>query len=132
MEKKIKGPIYTLNIFHQYDNETKNTNTIFIIQTVRIFTGFKYEILLEDEFKDETIAIHIGGLHVPDVLIPEVGPAEGRREYSNLEGLYRIIITKQDKSINEFIIEINGSRITVKEKPKKPFILISTQTSNEP
>lgn len=130
MAEKKKEPIYTLNIFHTYNERLKDNTLVLLIQTVRIFVNFKYEILLEDKITDHSININIIGLHVPEILIPQTGPAQGYRHYSDLKGEYVITVTKQDKTSNEFVVNINQDSIEIKKQPKKPFILISNQTVN--
>jgi hypothetical protein len=128
--KKKRDPDYTLNIFHHYDEKTKRNVVVFLIQTTRIFVSFRYEILLEDEIIGKEIHLRITGLHVPELLMPQTGPAQGRRDYTHLEGTYHLIVTKQDKNVNEFSLNISPKFIDIKEKPKKPFILVSNDPLN--
>jgi hypothetical protein len=123
--KKKRDPDYTLNIFHHYDEKTKRNVVVFLFQTTKIFVSFRYEILLKDERSDQTIKLTITGLHVPELLMPQTGPAQGQRDYTNLEGTFRIIIVKQDKTVNEFLVQITPTTIDIKQKPRNPFILIS-------
>ena len=126
MARKKKDPDYQLNIFHHYDEKTKQNVVVFLVQTTKIFVSFQYEILLEDVVHPKDIHLHITGLHVPELLIPQTGPARGRRDYTNLYGLYKLFITKQDKTINEFLIEIVQSDIRIKKSPADAFILVSS------
>ena len=128
--QKKRDPDYTLNIFHYYDEKTKRNVVVFLIQTTKIFTSFRYEILLEDKLAGYDINLKITGLHIPELLMPQVGPAQGRRDYADLEGTYRVIATKQDKTINEFSVDISPSTINIKHKPQKSFILISNEPVN--
>jgi hypothetical protein len=123
--KKKRDPDYTLNIFHHYDEKTKRNVIVFLVQTTRIFVSFRYEILLADEIADKEIRLHIKGLHVPELLMPQTGPAQGRRDYEHLDGMYRLILTKQDNTISEFSIYISPESIDIKEKPKTSFIIVS-------
>lgn len=128
--KKKRDPDYTLNIFHYYDEKTKRNVVVFLIRTTRIFTSFRYEILLENTISGHDINLKITGLHVPELLMPQVGPAEGYRDYTNLEGTYRVIVTKQDKTVNEFSVDISPTTVDIKHKPQKPFILISNEPAS--
>ena len=123
--KKKRDPDYTINIFHHYDEKIQQNVVVFLIQTTKIFVSFRYEILLEDEIVDRDIQFRIIGLHVPELLMPKTGPAQGRRDYSNLNGTYQILVTKQDKTINEFSIRISSESVDIVQKPRSPFILIS-------
>lgn len=128
--KKKRDPDYTLNIFHHYDEKTKRNVVVFLVQTTKIFVSFRYEILLEDEIIDNEIRIRIIGLHVPELLMPQTGPAQGRRDYAHLKGIYRLIVTKQDKTSDEFVVQVNPEKVEIQQKPKKPFIIISNDSVN--
>lgn len=130
MKNKKRDPDYSLNIFHHYDEKTKRNVVVFLIQTMKIFVSFRYEILLEDELSDHTIKLNITGLHVPGLLLPQTGPAQGRRDFTNLNGIFTIIVVKQDKTVNEFLVHITPTRIDIKQKPRNPFILISNDPIN--
>jgi len=130
MAAKKRTPDYTLNIFPHYDEERKRDVVVFLVQTTKIFVSFRYEILLEDEVVDHDIHLRITGLHVPELLMPQTGPARGRRDYTNLEGTYRVVVTKQDKTVNEFTVDIAPPSIAIRQKPKSVFILISNDPVN--
>ena len=128
--KKKRDPDYTLNIFHHFDEKTRQNVVVFLVQTTKIFVSFRYEILLEDEIVGKEIHLRIKGLHIPELLMPQTGPAQGRRDYTQLEGTFHLVVTKQDKTVNEFSIHISQKSIDIKEKPKAPFILISNEPLN--
>jgi hypothetical protein len=123
--KKKRDPDYTLNIFHHYDEKTKRNVVVFFVQTTKIFVSFRYEILLEDEIVGKSIHLRIKGLHVPELLMPQTGPAQGRRDYAQLDGTYHLVVVKQDKTVNEFTVRISPKSVDIEEKQKAPFILIS-------
>jgi hypothetical protein len=124
--KKKHDPNYTLNIFHHYDEKVKRNVVVFLVQTTKIFVRFRYEILLEAKHVDHEISLQITGLHVPELLLPQTGPAQGRCDYSNLDGLYKLKIIKQDKTVNEFSVQISPGTIDMIHKPRAPFILVSS------
>ena len=128
--KKKRDPDYTLNIFHHFEEKIQKDVVVFLVQTTKIFVSFRYEILIEDEINDHDIQFKITGLHVPEVLMPQTGPAQGRRDYTNLEGSYRVLVTKQDKTVNEFFLHVSTDSIDIGQKPKNPFILISNDPIN--
>jgi len=123
--KNKRDPVYTLNIFPHYDEKTKRDVVVFLVQTTKIFVSFRYEILLEDIQTDDNITLKITGLHVPELLMPQTGPAQGRRDYVNLNGTYTVVVVKPDKTENEFSVEISPMDIDIKRKPRIPFILVS-------
>jgi hypothetical protein len=123
--KKKRDPDYSLNIFHHYDEKIKRNVTVFLVQTTKIFVSFRYEILLEEKLIDHEVNLRITGLHIPELLMPQTGPAQGRCDFPNLNGLYKLIVTKQDKTINEFSVQISPTKIDVKHRPRDPFIIVS-------
>jgi hypothetical protein len=127
MANKKRDPDYTLNIFHCYDETIKRNVVVFLVQTTRIFVSFQYEILLEEELVGNEINLRIAGLHIPELLMPHTGPAQGRYNYTNLNGLYKLIVTKQDKTVNEFSVQISPEKIDIMHKPKVPFIIVSNE-----
>jgi hypothetical protein len=98
---------------------------VFLIQTTKIFVSFRYEILLSNDLVDHKINLRITGLHIPELLMPQVGPAQGRCDYTKLDGLYKVTVTKQDKTINEFSEQISPEKIEIKHKSRDPFIVVS-------
>jgi hypothetical protein len=124
--KKKRDPDYTLNIFHHYNEKTKQNVIVFLIQTTKIFVSFRYEILLDNELVGHGINLRITGLHIPELLMPQVGPAQGRCDYTNLNGLYKLRVTKQDKTVNEFSVQISPDKIEIKHKSRDPFIFVSS------
>ena len=122
---KKRDPDYTLNIFHHYNEKTKQDVVVFLVQTTKIFVNFQYEILLEEELVGNKISIRITGLHVPELLLPHTGPAQGRFDHTNLEGQYKLVVTKQDKTVNEFSVAIASHQVDLLHKPKSPFIIVS-------
>ena len=123
--QKKRDPDYTLNIFHHYNEKTKQDVVVFLVQTTKIFVNFQYEILLDEELVENKINIRITGLHVPELLLPHSGPARGVFEYTHLDGVYRLLVTKQDKTVNEFSVQISPGRINILHKPRVPFIIVS-------
>jgi hypothetical protein len=124
--KKKRDPDYTLNVFHHYNEKTKQDVVVFLLQTTKIFVSFRYEILLDNELVDHKINLRITGLYIPELLMPQIGPAQGRFDYTNLDGLYKLTVTKQDKKINEFLVQISGETIEIRQKPRAPFIIVSS------
>jgi hypothetical protein len=124
--KRKRDPDYTLNIFHHYNEKTKRDVVVFLVQTTKIFVSFRYEILLDDELVGNGINLRITGLHIPELLMPQTGPAQGRCDYANLDGLYKLTVIKQDKTVNEFSVQISQAKIDIIHKPRAPFILVSS------
>ena len=122
-----KDPDYTLNIFHHTDEETNVRGILFLVQTTKIFVSFRYEILLQDEVSPGVIRLRILGLHTPELLMPQTGPARGSRFYPGLEGRFRVQVTKHDKAAAEFDLHAGADLLHIHAAPKNSFILVSNE-----
>ncbi|HXG38918.1 MAG TPA: hypothetical protein VNL36_09150 [Bacteroidota bacterium] len=122
MAKKTE-PEYLLRIYPHLDERTNENSIVLAIETLEIFTSFRYEILLEDKREGNTIELKIVGLHAPAMLMPGKGPARGSRSYTGLKGRYAIRINKMDKEINEFQVEFTSKKIKILDNPNKSFII---------
>ncbi|MBI3580146.1 MAG: hypothetical protein HY089_12140 [Ignavibacteriales bacterium] len=125
---KQKAPEYTLNIFRHRDERTDTTNIVFLVQTVKEFTNFKYEILLNGERNGKSLELNILGLRTTPLIMPGVGPAIGRKDFPNLKGTYALKVTKLDGEVNLFQLELAAKKITVKQSEQHIFIRVSTET----
>ena len=113
---------YVLRIYPHLEERTEKKGIVLAIETVEIFTNFRYDIVLEDKRNGNDIELKIIGLHAPAMLMPGKGPAVGTREYFDLNGIYSIRINKMDKELNEFSVLITPERIYIKKHPVNAFI----------
>ncbi|MBI3585705.1 MAG: hypothetical protein HY088_01080 [Ignavibacteriales bacterium] len=125
--KRQKEPEYTLNIFRHREERTNTTGIVFLVQTVKEFTNFKYEILLNGGLKGKSFELNILGLRTTPLIMPGVGPAIGRKDFPNLKGSYALVVTKLDGETNQFQLELSAQKITVKKAPPQVFIRVSTE-----
>ena len=125
--KKHHEPEYSLHVFHHYDERTRRTLQVFLVQTIKEFTSFNYEILLEAGVQERAIHLKILGLRTTPLIMPGVGPARGRRDFTNLRGSYDLDVMKLDGETNQFHLDVSSSKIVVKGTPLHPFIIVSTK-----
>ena len=123
MGKKLKEPEYVLRLYPHLDEHTQQQGIVLAVETVEIFTNFRYDIILEDKRNGNEIDLKIIGLHAPTMLMPGKGPALGKREYFDLNGIYTVRINKMDKDLSEFSIQISPDRIFIKKHPNNSFII---------
>jgi hypothetical protein len=123
MAKKVKEPEYVLRIFRHKDERTNKKSIAFTVETVKIFTNFKYEVLLQENLSGKELTLKILGLHVPAMLMPGKGPAIGRREFTGLKGEYTVHISKMEKEVNDFLVDISSKEISIKDEADKSFII---------
>jgi hypothetical protein len=126
-KKKQHDPEYALHVFHHFDERTRRTLQIFLVQTIKEFTSFNYEILLDAALREKEIHLKILGLRTTPLIMPGIGPAEGRRDFTDLRGAYELNVIKLDGETNQFHLDVATSRITVKGNPSHPFITVSTR-----
>jgi len=117
---------YRLLIHNLYDESKKQKTTSFKLRTTNEFSNFSYEIVVDAELLERTISFNIKGIRAPKLSIPSSGPAFFNIKYPNLKGRYKLIISKPQKSSNEFIINIAKKKIIIEKLPEEKFIDITT------
>ncbi len=122
MAKKTE-PEYLLRIYPHLDERTNEQSVVLAVETIEVFTNFRYEILLEDRREGNTLELKIIGLSTPALLMPGQGPARGIRSYTGLKGRYTIRINRMEKETNEFLVEFSAKRIAILDNPRKSFII---------
>lgn len=126
-KKKQRDPEYSLHIFHHYDERVRKTLQVFLVQTTKEFTSFNYEILLDVAVEDRVIQLRILGLRTTPLIMPGIGPARGRRDFTDLRGSYLLSVIKLDGETNEFQLEMNSSSVTIGGTPSSVFITVSNK-----
>jgi hypothetical protein len=124
-KKKHRNPEYSLHVFHYFDERIRKVLQVFLVQTVKEFTSFTYEILLDVMLKERTIHLKILGLRTTPLTMPGVGPAQGRKDFMDLLGLYQLNVVKLDGETNEFQIDVSPSRIVITGSPVATFVTVS-------
>lgn len=130
--KKKNDPEYRLRIFRYTDERTRKKGVAVVVETVKEFVSFAYEVLLEDQQEGRVITLKILGLHAPVSVMPGVGPARGFRFYEGLSGRLTFAVTKLNGERNEFECSINERTVVLRQSPPEPFILFSTDSINLP
>jgi hypothetical protein len=126
-KKKQRDPEFSLHIFHHYDERVRKTLQVFLVQTTKEFTSFNYEILLDVAVDDRVIQLRILGLRTTPLIMPGIGPARGRRDFTDLRGSYLLGVIKLDGETNEFQLEMNPSGIAIGGSPTSAFITVSNK-----
>lgn len=126
-KKKQHDPEYSLHVFHHFDERTHRTLQVFLVQTIKEFTSFNYEILLDAALREKAIHLKILGLRTTPLIMPGIGPARGQRDFTDLRGAYELNVIKLDGETNQFHLDVATSRITVKGEHTHPFIIVSTR-----
>ena len=125
-KQKYKGIEYRMLIQPTYDETLKKNGTMFLIETVKQFSNFSYEVVVEESLKDNQVTWALHGLRAPELLMPSFGGAQFRKVYYDLMGTYAFTLKKIDGEANEFSLKILASSVTVREGPPKPFVSLYT------
>ena len=123
--KKHRDPEYSLHVFHHFDERTRRALQVFLVETIKEFTSFNYEILLDAVIRERLIQLKILGLRTTPLIMPGVGPANGHRDFTNLLGSYNLSVIKLNGETNDFQVDVAPSEITVQGNPAHPFIIVS-------
>ncbi len=123
--KRHRDQEYSLHVFHHLDERIRKVLQVFLVQTVKEFTSFNYEILLDVGVQDRTIQMKILGLRTTPLIMPGVGPARGRWDSTDLRGSYHLNVIKLDGETNEFDVALTPSSISITGSPASPFITVS-------
>ena len=132
VRKKRRDPEYVLHSFHHTDERSGRSSIVFTIRTIKEFTSFNYEILLDSSLLDRTIQLKILGLRTTPLIMPGMGPAQGKREFQSLKGAYTLLVCKPDGETNEFSVHVAPDRVTMDGAPARPFVLISNEPVHLP
>jgi hypothetical protein len=128
-DKRVK-PVeffdYSLLITKRYKEREKKTVTLVALRTIKEFSNFRYEIIVQDSVDDKTLRLDVRGLRAPQQTIPGSGPALFTKEYDGLHGTYKIIVTKLDKTSNTFLVDIGEEHVKLLQSPVKKFITLTT------
>ncbi|MBI4418176.1 MAG: hypothetical protein HY563_05320 [Ignavibacteriales bacterium] len=125
--KKSRDAEYRLRAFPVTDAESGHTSLALVVETIKEFVSFHYEVLLSDTREKNQVTLHILGLHAPSSVMPGVGPARGIRRYDNLSGPVRVIVRKVDGEENMFKLRVRLPAVQLLAAPPHPFVMFSTE-----
>lgn len=118
------GVEYRLSVGPTVDERTGAAKTLFVLETVRQFSAFRYEISVRDEVADREVRFAILGLKTPGLSLPASGPAEFRRAYA-LEGEYAVSVRGLDGSTVTFPLSVRNGQPRLGRLPASSFVDIS-------
>jgi hypothetical protein len=116
---------YRLLVTPRYDDRRRQWTTLFVLQTTRVFSAFRYDLSAEMTVAGKSIAIRVLGLATPGLSLPAAGSAEFRRELDGLRGTFDISVAGLDGRTGTFSVRLaeRSARIT---KPPDANVLIAT------
>jgi len=109
-----------------FDETLKKAGTLFLIETVKLFSNFNYEIVVKDSKDKKNLRWSLHGLRAPELSMPASGAAQFRKVYFDLKGTYAFTLQKIDGEENSFELRVLASSVSVKGTPRTPFVAIYT------
>lgn len=125
-KKRHKGVEYRMLIRPTFDETLKKHGTAFLIETVKQFSNFSYEVVVEERRTDNRLSWALHGLRAPELLMPSFGGAQFRKVYFDLTGSYIFTLKKIDGELNEFGLKILPTKVVVKDFVGNPFVSVYT------
>lgn len=125
-KKKHKGLEYRVLVTPTFDETLKKTGTLFLIETVKQFSNFNYEVVVEDHRLSDTILWSLHGLRAPELSMPSFGAAQFRKIYFDIKGKYNFILRKIDGEENLFTLKISSSSVSILSQPEHLFASLYT------
>ena len=129
-KKKHKGGEYRMLIQPTYDETLKKAGTLFLIETVKQFSNFSYEVVVEETREEKQLTWALHGLRAPELLMPSFGGAQFKKVYFDLKGMQTFILKKIDGEVNEFKIKISPSSVAVQSIAGTPFVSVYTNEAS--
>ncbi len=121
-KKKHKGIEYRMLIQPVYDETLKKHGTSFLIETVKQFSNFSYEIVVDEKWDGNRLSWILHGLRAPELLMPSFGGAQYRKVYFDLKGAYTFALMKVDGEFNEITLKILPTSVAIKDFAGTPFV----------
>ena len=117
---------YRLLITPQFNERGQKFTTLFLLETVKSFASFRYELSVEETLDKKTIRYKVLGLKTPQLSLPATGHAQFSREYENLKGTYEVVIEGLDGKSNTFSVRIAAQQVRLMSSPSQSFISVCT------
>ena len=117
---------YRLLITPQYNERGQKYTTLFLLETVKSFASFRYDLSVEETLDKKTIRYRVLGLKTPHLSLPATGHAQFTREYDDLKGTYEVVVEGLDGKTNTFSVRIAPQQVRLMSSPTQSFITVCT------
>ncbi len=121
---KHKGLEYRMLIEPTYDETLKRHGTLFLIETVKQFSNFNYEVVVADAVEAKSIRWALHGLRAPELSMPAFGAAQFRKIYFDLRGKYLFTLRKIDGEESSFDVKISETAVQVAPPEEQSFVTV--------
>jgi len=106
-----------LLIAPHYNERKQRKTTRVVLETVKSFASFKYELTVEERITDNSISFAVKGLRAPQLSLPASGPARFVKEYDDLSGSYDVTVQGLDGKICTLAIRIRSDEVKLLRPP---------------
>ncbi len=120
------GPEYRLLITPRLSERTQEVTTLVVLETVKVFATFRYELTVEEHLEGKELTFAILGFRTPRLSLPAAGPARFEREYPGLRGTYTVTVKGIDGRTSTFSVKIGQKKVEVLKSPRHPFVQVLT------
>lgn len=117
---------YSLLITKVFKERDKKVVTLVALRTIKEFSNFQYEIIVNDTLEGKKLQLAILGLHAPQQTIPGGGPAIFKKEYTGIKGKYDVVVTRLDGKSNTFAVNISEESVRIIKSPRAKFVTLTT------
>ena len=121
-KKKLDEPEYLLRIAPTYVEREQKYKTLLILETTKLFSNFRYDLSVREEFDKKSLHFKVLGLRPPQLSLPAVGRARFVREFDNLRGTYDVAIEGLDGRVNTFSVKFTSKKMQLLKSPASPFV----------
>ena len=127
--KKNVGVEYRLVVQPVLDDAARKSGVMFLLETIKQFGNFNYEIVVNEAFDGRTLLWTLHGLRAPELAMPSSGSAQFRKVHFDLPGRFHFVMRKSDGSEGTFDCESRGRRIAIKNLATHSFFTVIADAS---
>ncbi len=117
---------YRLLVVPAFDETLQKNGILFLVETVKQFTNFNYQILVEESCVKRTVTWKIHGLSAPAMSMPAVGGARYDKLYFTLSGTVHFTLIKKDGQENTVTVKVGPTGVKLIDMPRNSFIAVYT------
>ncbi|MGA9115294.1 MAG: hypothetical protein WB626_00800 [Bacteroidota bacterium] len=117
-KQKTAGEGYRLRMYPRRDPSRSRRTTVFILETVRTFASFPYELSVQETVEAASISFAVRGLQAPRLSLPGPGRARYVSEHEGLTGTYEVSVEGMDGRRARCAIIIGGDAVRVMRRPE--------------
>jgi hypothetical protein len=121
---------YRLLVTPRYDDRRRIWTTLFVLQTTRVFSTFRYDLSADMSVQGRTIAIRVLGLSTPDLSLPAAGSAEFRREVDGLRGTFAVSVSGLDGRTGTVSVRLAEKSARIVTQPDQEVLIATTDPAH--